>query len=262
MLQNLFHEEISEIIYFKDKELSKENVNLKCGICDMVVETKTSILLIEMQNKNLKDFKKRLKRYMSILYATQKLKKDYEEMKAVKLYLILNYKEGEGKVLKKYKELEEEIKEQFDYLSDIMVWNIREALEIKSGMDYDCARLFVLDEYSKEEAIEILKELYTGRKLKEEVEKIIIYNLDIETYQRLKEERYMFETTFELETSGLRAEAKRIGLMEGREEGIKEGKLETALFMLREGLEVPLIKKVTGLGEQQIIEYKEQKEVS
>ncbi|MCI9233771.1 MAG: hypothetical protein HFH08_04135 [Bacilli bacterium] len=71
----------------------------------------------------------------------------------------------------------------------------------------------------------------------------------------------MIETTFEFETSGLREEAKRIGLKEGREEGIREGRKEgireglmkTALSMLQEGLDLSLIKKVTGLTEQQIL---------
>lgn len=63
----------------------------------------------------------------------------------------------------------------------------------------------------------------------------------------------MIETTFEFEISGLREEAKRIGLMEGREEGKKEGLMKTALSMLQEGLDLSLIKKVTGLTEQQIL---------
>ena len=82
--------------------------------------------------------------------------------------------------------------------------------------------------------MKILEELYQDERFKELVEKIIIYNLDIETYQKLKEEKYMFETSFELETSGLRVEAERkalrrgkklgkaIGLFEGKAIGISE----------------------------------------
>lgn len=85
MIQTLFQEEILDIECFRDKELVKDNINLKCGICDLIAETKDSILLVEMQNKNLNDFKKRLKRYVSILYATQEFKENYYEIKPIKV---------------------------------------------------------------------------------------------------------------------------------------------------------------------------------
>jgi len=170
MVRKLFHEEIREIENFRDKEIVKENVNLKCGICDLVVETKENIILIEMQNKNLKDFKKRLKRYVSMLYATQELSEDYCKMKPVKIYLMLNYREGKKQVLKKYSEMEKELKEEFDCLSEISVWNLKEALKQKRGVDYDYARLCILDKMSKEEALDILEELYQKEEYKKEVE--------------------------------------------------------------------------------------------
>ena len=262
MIRTLFREEIFDIEYFRDKELVRDNVNLKCGICDLIAETKDNILLIEMQNKNLNDFKKRLKRYVSILYATQEFKESYYEIKPIKVYLILNYEDGEKQVLKKYSEIERKLKEEFDYLSEIVVWNIQEALKVKKGYDYDWAKLYVLDKYSKEEALNILESLYQDGKFKDAVEKIVIYNLDIKTYQKLKEEKYMIETTFEFETSGLREEAKRIGLMEGREEGIKEGlkegRLETANQLVLAGVPLELIVKATKLTEEQILNYRKE----
>lgn len=268
MINKVFGEEILDIESFRDKELVKDNVNLKCGICDLIAETKENIVLLEMQNKNLNDFKKRLKRYVSVLYATQEFKEGYGEIKPIKVYLVLNYEEGEKQVLKKYSEIEKKIKEEFDCLSEIAVWNIKEALKGKEGKDYEYAKLYVLDKYSKEEALKILEDLYRDERYKEEVEKIVIYNLDIKTYQKLKEEKYMIETTFEFETSGLREEAKRIGLKEGREEGIregrkegiregiKEGKLEVANQLFSIGIPLELIIKATGLSEQQISNFK------
>lgn len=255
MVQELFHDKIVKIEYFRDKELGKENVNLKCGICDLIVETEENILLIEMQNNNLNDFKKRLKRYVSMLYVTQKLGSDYYEMKPVKAYLILNYEERKKQVLKIYKEMEKELKEEFDYLSEIRVWNIVEALKMGSGLDYNYARLYSLDQFSKEEALDILKELYKEEKFKSIVEKIVIYNLDIKTYQKLKEEKYMLETSFELETSGLRAEVKKEALRKGREQGIKEGKIEVATQLMKAGVPLELLVKTTNLTEQQILNY-------
>lgn len=90
----------------------------------------------------------------------------------------------------------------------------------------------------------------------------------------------MLETSFELETSGLRAEVKRKalreGLKEGREkgrkegikegrkegraegmkEGMKEGKLETANQLMSAGVPLELIVKATNLTEQQILNYR------
>ncbi|GJM72143.1 hypothetical protein HMSSN036_43590 [Paenibacillus macerans] len=41
------------------------------------------------------------------------------------------------------------------------------------------------------------------------------------------------------------------GLKEGREEGLEKGIVKAALNMLREGMEIPLVAKVTGLSEEQ-----------
>lgn len=265
MIRELFSEEILNIESFRNQEFVKDNVNLKCGICDLIAETKDYILLVEMQNNNLNDFKKRLKRYVSMLYVTQKLGDNYVEMKPVKVYLILNYGERKKQVLKIYREMEKNLKEEFDYLSEIRVWNIKEALKMKHGMDYNYARLYLLDQFTKEEALNILKELYQDERFKEIVEKIIIYNLDLKTYQKLKEEKYMLETSFALETSGLREKVKREALREGRKEGkkigmkegMKKGKIEIACQLFSSGVPLELLVKVTGLKEEQILNFQQ-----
>lgn len=57
------------------------------------------------------------------------------------------------------------------------------------------------------------------------------------------------EMTFEQATAGFLRE----GIEIGEKRGEKREKLKTALSMLQEGLEISLIKKVTGLTEKQII---------
>lgn len=65
------------------------------------------------------------------------------------------------------------------------------------------------------------------------------------------------EMTFEQATAGFRREGIEIGEKRGEKRGQKRGekigKLKIALSMLQEGLDMSLIKKVTGLTEKQII---------
>ncbi|NMB40803.1 MAG: hypothetical protein GX996_02580 [Firmicutes bacterium] len=49
-------------------------------------------------------------------------------------------------------------------------------------------------------------------------------------------------------------EGKKEGKLEGKLEGRKEGKLEVAKKALREGMEIDLIAKLTGLSEKEIKE--------
>ncbi|MGV8118695.1 MAG: hypothetical protein AB2L14_02915 [Candidatus Xenobiia bacterium LiM19] len=44
----------------------------------------------------------------------------------------------------------------------------------------------------------------------------------------------------------------RKGRQEGKEEGIVEGKMETAVNMFREGFDREIVKKLTGLTEEQL----------
>ncbi|SHG46566.1 conserved hypothetical protein (putative transposase or invertase), partial [Thermosyntropha lipolytica DSM 11003] len=55
----------------------------------------------------------------------------------------------------------------------------------------------------------------------------------------------------------LRREGREEGRKEGREEGRKEGREEAALNALREGLDVKLISRLTGLSVERIEELKE-----
>lgn len=264
LLYDVFEEKIEPIKSIQNKEMPKENINFKCRICDMVVETDTDILLVEIQNKNLQDFKKRLMRYIFTLFSNQDFKQNYEEIKPVKTFLILYYKEGKEYPLKSFTKYSKEIDEQFDNITDIKVWNIVDALKEKPNtINYKYASLFTLDENRKEEAIEILRKYSKEERLKGIVEKLIIYNLDTKTYQKLKEEE-MIETTFEFETSGIRAHARAEGLAEGlaegraegrlsgKLEGMLEGKLETAKNLFSAGVPLELIIEATKLPEQQI----------
>lgn len=243
LMKDLFHEDL-ETFHYSKQELPKGNVNLQSGVCDMVMKSRKRILLLEIQNKDLKNLIERVKYYSSEFYANQNPGKDYKQLLPVEVYLIINFSFGKNQVLKEYEEFERTLKEQLGNVSKIKIWNIKAALKEKEGLNYDYARLFTLDdEDAKEKGKIVIEELQNKKELKNIVKQIIYYNKDKKTYQRLREVEKM-EMTFEQATAGFRRE--------GIEIGEKRGKLKTALSMLQEGLEISLIEKVTGLTEKQI----------
>ncbi len=119
--------------------------------------------------------------------------------------------------------------------------------------------MFTLDDdKTKEKGEIVLEELEKEENFKELVKEIRYYNLDKETYQKLRKVEVM-EMTFEQATAGFFREGLEVGRQDGirigEKQGKKEGKLETAISMLKEGLEMSLIEKVTGLTEDQILNY-------
>ena len=181
--KNIFKENLEEF-WCIDKELSKENKNLRYRVSDLVIETKERIIIIELQNKNLENIEPRSKMYVSGFYARQNPGEFYEKVKPVELYLILNYPYQTPNVLKSYEEIDRKYEEQFGNLSKIKIWNMYEAIKRKKGIDYDYARLFNLD--LLKEANIMLNELKKKKELQGFINKIEYYNLDYETYKKLK----------------------------------------------------------------------------
>ncbi len=102
----------------------------------------------------------------------------------MELYLILNYPYQSPEVLKEYEEINKKHNEQFGNLSKIKIWNIEEALKKKKGIDYDYARIFNLDYFL--ESCNILMELKKKKEFQDFVKNIEYYNLNYETYKKLK----------------------------------------------------------------------------
>lgn len=183
--RDAFHETLENITYI-DKEMFQENVHLSYSICDLLVETKNEIIILGMQNQDLKNLEERLMMYQSKIYYSQNLEKGYKKLKPVKIRLVINYPYKEEKALKGYQQLEKEIQERFGEYFDIKIWNIKEALKDKNKVDYKCALLFTLDEYFLEDEKMILNILGKEERFKRLVQIIQLYNTDLETYQRSK----------------------------------------------------------------------------
>ncbi|MCY4320958.1 MAG: Rpn family recombination-promoting nuclease/putative transposase [Bdellovibrionaceae bacterium] len=78
---------------------------------------------------------------------------------------------------------------------------------------------------------------------------------DEELYQEAFTEQ-INKVAYDLDRSGLLEEGMQKGIQQGIQQGIKEGRKETALNMLKEGFEVSIISKVTGLAEVEILKLK------
>ena len=84
-----------------------------------------------MQNKDLKNLESRITMYFSNHYSSQNPGKNYENVKPLKVLLVLNYPYGMSKILKQYQMLEENMKEKFGDLFSTKIWNIKKSLTEK-----------------------------------------------------------------------------------------------------------------------------------
>ncbi len=251
LLNDIFHKQVSSITYL-NKEFKKENQGLSYGICDVLLKTRKSIILLEMQNRNLYHIEARISLYIASIYLEYWEKNDYGNVLPVEVCLILNYPYGDEKTLKEYQMLEVTLKERFGNYADIKVWNLRKALKETDSIHYQYAQLFCLNEYSSGQVEKILEVLSREERFKNMIQQIREYNMSKEEYQKMREEENM-EMTFEQATSGLIEHAKEEGKKSGEMIGKRKKQMEIARNLLSEGFSVDLAAKVTKLSKEQVM---------
>lgn len=212
-----------------------------------------------MQNSKYGNFINRSEIYRSMIVSKdwQKGDTDYSNVKFVKLFWLLNYK---------------------CYEKDFLKYQMREETTHKKFGDQNEIRIFNIKNIHKRELLNKYKILFQAKK-KEEIEslindkdvgniaKIILqYNADSEIYQEMVRSEFMHwthEDDLKLmkEISykkGIKIGEKRgeiRGETRGEAKGQKLGVLKTAFSMLQEGIDVSLIKKITGLSEKEILDF-------
>jgi predicted transposase/invertase (TIGR01784 family) len=89
---------------------------------------------------------------------------------------------------------------------------------------------------------------------------LIINNLTEYLYQKYSyyQEKPLNEEVGKMLTTLINPAILEEGLKKGKEEGLKEGKLDVAKTMLTEGMDIPLIIKLTRLPEEEILKLKEE----
>ena len=156
--------------------------------------------------------------------------------------------------------MEKRLLEQFGIYFDIKIWNIKEALKHKGILDYKYALLFILDLLPKKKAREILKTLKEEKKFEKTIYQIELYNADLKTYEKLKNEE---ERQMKLEdvAQAYKEEGIEIGKKQGEKLGEKRGEkrgiMKTATSMLQKGFDIDLIVEITGLTKREILNVHE-----
>lgn len=113
----------------------------------------------------------------------------------------------------------------------------------------------------------MLNTAYTGKNVPEGLEKLFRYIRNMECCEDDQLITEIHERVRELNTAERRQvlhtlddklnEQYSAGFSEGKDAGYSEGKESTALAMLKEGLDIMLISKVTGLSKEEIEELRD-----
>ncbi len=251
-LEAILDKKLEEVDLSRNIVLRRENPKDKMGILDVLVKiNQEEYCNVEMQMVEKDNLIERILYYWSRIYGKNlNGSDDYIELKRTIGVLIVNFE------IKKLKEL--------GYHSK---WKIIEEKE----------RKLILTEHLELHIIEIPKIYNIGEnEEKEELVKWInfIENPESEKVgEYMKENKEMKEAKEKLEVMSedekmqilaeLRLKAIRDekaverfgynqGIEKGIEKGIEQGKKETAKKMKEEGLDIELIKKITGLTEEEI----------
>ena len=231
-------------------ESIKENKILKGTINDLKLEDENDIYLIEMQNNNNGTIVER------ILYSiSRELQLDldrgdkYNKMRNITMFLFQNNHEIKGNIY--------QIMEIFKnyVLTDIIkiyIFDIPKEIKSKNEKKRNLAKIFKVRSELE------LNELKLNNKIEEKIrEKIKKYNLDKESYKKMKESEEKMNLEGLLRYKG-REEGIKIGERRGEKRGISIGEIrgannktvELAKRMLRKKMNVDDISEVTGLSKQ------------
>ena len=247
-LEAILDKKLEEVDLSRNIVLRRENPKDKMGILDVLVKiNQEEYCNVEMQMVEKDNLIERILYYWSRIYGKNlNGSDDYIELKRTIGVLIVNFE------IKKLKEL--------GYHSK---WKIIEEKE----------RKLILTEHLELHIIEIPKIYNIGEnEEKEELVKWInfIENPESEKVgeymkenEEMKEAKEKLEVMSEDEKMQILAELRlkairdekaveRFGYNQGIEKGIEQGKKETAKKMKEEGLDIEVIKKVTGLTEEEI----------
>lgn len=246
LFKTFFKVSVRKIEYL-NTELIKDNLVQKVGIVDLLLKVDGKITILEFQNIDRHNFKKRLLFYSSSVIAKYGLNKceDYEKLKPIKVYAIINYKNFNNEILDTIK-----LKNNHQIFTKNLEYKIFDLTKIDNTSNtYELASLFKnrnLDELSCSLKNETNKEIF---------EKIKGYNLDEGRYKKMDDIAQMMMKEEEHYETAIKVGERR-GKRIGKHEGKIEGKLEIAQNMFKKGINVNDIIEITGLTKKQILSLK------
>lgn len=193
------------------------------------------------------------------MYVEQWKSNDYQDIKPVKLYLILNYPYKEAYL--EYQMLETKMHQKFGDNFHVKIWNIQEKQTEEIKELYQ--KLFLVENEGE------LKTLEEDGRIQNVVKEMLEYNMDNFEYQKMKRSEKMYWTDEEIvkfheatsrewwKKEG-KEEGRKEGIQEGIREGIKEGKLEMLKNMIAENLDINTIIKISKLPKSEIEKYQKE----
>ena len=247
-LEAILDKKLEEVDLSRNIVLRRENPKDKMGILDVLVKiNQEEYCNVEMQMVEKDNLIERILYYWSRIYGKNlNGSDDYIELKRTIGVLIVNFEIKKLKELgyhSKWKIIEE--KERKLILTEHLELHIIEIPKIyKIGENEEKEELVkwinFIENPESEKVGEYMKE---NDEMKEAKEKLEVMSED-EKMQILAE----------LRLKAIRDEkaVERFGYNQGIEKGIEQGKKETAKKMKEEGLDIELIKKITGLTEEEI----------
>ena len=247
-LEAILDKKLEEVDLSRNIVLRRENPKDKMGILDVLVKiNQEEYCNVEMQMLEKDNLIERILYYWSRIYGKNlNGSDDYIELKRTIGVLIVNFEIKKLKELgyhSKWKIIEE--KERKLILTEHLELHIIEIPKIyKIGENEEKEELVkwinFIENPESEKVGEYMKE---NDEMKEAKEKLEVMSED-EKMQILAE----------LRLKAIRDEkaVERFGYKQGIEQGIKQEKKEIAKKMKEEGLDIEVIKKVTGLTEEEI----------
>ena len=253
MLKELLEEitkiEIKEIEVQKEVELSQMNTKEKYGKLDLrVIINKNTIAIIEMQINDNFNMKKRAMYYAGkIIASSLNTKETYNKIKDIHVISILNY--NITKLNKYYSDTVTVDSEYRHYeIIDGIKYHFLELPKFRKQIQIPETKLEQWLAFIDYEDKELVKMAIERNKLVKKAQKDYEYLTGDAATKRLQElrEKAILDENSAYETGKLR------GKEEGKEEGRIELKIEIAMAMLKNNVKREMIKKYTGLDEEEL----------
>ncbi len=249
LLLQFFNVKCNTIKYL-NTELFKTNKNDKIGIVDLLLRVDGEIVILELQNINRHNFEDRLLFYSSIDIHNHCLKEDedYNKLKSIRVYAIINYSLFKNNVKGKVR-----LKVENRIFTKKLEYNIFDLTKVNKNASknryYELASLF------NNQNLDSLEKIVNSKINIKILEEIKLYNLDKKEYEKMEEiERLMMNETEHYDTAyedGIEVGVKK-GRIEGRNQGKNQEKIEIAKNLINENVDIKIIMNATGLTVEQI----------
>ena len=233
-------------IEYLNTYLIKTHKEGKVGIVDMLLNVDSEIVILELQNIDRHNFEDRLLFYSSNIITNHCLEEgeDYENLKSIKVYAIINYPLFNSKIKNSVR-----LKVKNKIFTKKLEYEIFDLTKVnknnKANKYYELVNLF------NTENINELDKTITSDICKKILEEIKRYNLDSKEYKKMEDiERLMMNETEHYDTAY--KVGKREGISQGISQGVIQNKKEIAKNMLTENVDVSLISKYTNLSVKEI----------